>query len=148
MRRPPQKPGRHGAGGDERIPSPSPVRRVERDVLGDLALPAVAVREQPLFVVIELLARFGGEFEIRPFDDSVDRTGFLAKPAIDALHHVDVVAGGAARSVIAPRTSFDGDRLRRANRFAKLAGNAALFTIRITAQGVLATEARRNRTLL
>src|SRR5262245_44614348 len=32
------------------VPCRSPVRRVERDVLGDLALPAVAVREQSLLV--------------------------------------------------------------------------------------------------
>src|SRR5262249_54009497 len=50
------------------------------------------------------------------------------------------------RSVIAARTRFNGDRLCGADRFAKLAGNATLFTVRITAQGVLATEARRDWT--
>src|SRR4029079_14473157 len=75
--------------------SSSPVRRIERPGLRDLALPAVAVREQALLVVTELLARLGGEFEIRAFHDGVDRAGFLAQAAIDALHHVDVVARGA-----------------------------------------------------
>jgi hypothetical protein len=34
----------------------SPIGRVERDILGDLALPAVAVREQAFLVVVEFLA--------------------------------------------------------------------------------------------
>src|SRR6476469_1138814 len=53
-------------------PSNSPIRRVERDVGGYLALPAVAVGEQALLVVIELLARLGGEFEVRPLHDGID----------------------------------------------------------------------------
>src|SRR3954462_9333573 len=77
-----------------------PVRRVERDVLGDLAFPAVAVREQALLVVIELLARLGRELEVRPLDDGIHRARFLAQPAIDAFDHVDVVARGAARAVV------------------------------------------------
>src|SRR5690349_18389864 len=46
-------------------PSPaarrSPVGRVERDVLRDLRLPPLAVREELVLVVEELLARLGGE---------------------------------------------------------------------------------------
>src|SRR4051812_38589615 len=91
-------------------PSSSPVRGVERDALGNLALPAVAVRQQALLVVIELLAGLGGELEVRPLDDGIDRAGFLAQSAIDAFDHVDVIAGGAARPVIAPRASLDSDR--------------------------------------
>src|SRR6266851_4822553 len=126
----------------------SPVRRVEREVLGDLALPAVAVREQPLLVEIELLARFGRELEIRTFDDGVDRTGFLAEPAIDAFHHVDVVARRAPRAVVAAGTGLDGDGLRRADRLAQLAGDAALLAVGVAAQRMLAAEARRDRPLL
>jgi hypothetical protein len=58
--------------------SVSVIRRVLRDVLGDLALPAIAVHEQAFLIVIKLLARFGGEFEIRSLDDGIDRAGFLA----------------------------------------------------------------------
>src|SRR5579862_2616558 len=39
---------------------------VQFDVARDLALPAVAVGEQPLLVVEKLFARLRGEFEIRP----------------------------------------------------------------------------------
>src|SRR5215471_15439619 len=95
---------------------PSPVRRVERDVLGDLAFPAVAIRKEPFFIVIEFLARLGGEFEIRYLDDGIDRTGLLAQAAVDAFDHVDVVAGGAPRAVITAGTGLDGDRLGRADR--------------------------------
>src|SRR5262245_28289302 len=112
-------------------PAELPVRRVERDVLGDLALPAVPIREQALLVVVELLARLGRELEIRSLDDRIDRARFLAEPAIDALHHVDVITGGAARAVVAARAGLDGDRLRRADRLAEFAGDAALLAVRI-----------------
>src|SRR5207302_3315271 len=124
------------------------IRRVERHVLRDLAFPAVAVREQALLVVIKLLARLGRELEVRAFHDGVDRAGFLAQPAIDALHHVDVVARRAARAVVAARAGLDGDRLRRADRLAQLARDAALLAVRIAAQRMLAAEARRDRALL
>src|SRR5246500_525508 len=126
----------------------SPVRRVEFDGFRKLALPAVAVGEQFRLVIIEFLAGLGREFEIRSLDDGVDRAGFLAQAAIDAFHHVDVVAHGAAGAVVAARTGLDGDRLRRADRLAQLAGYAALFAVRIAAQRVLAAEARRDRALL
>jgi hypothetical protein len=38
--------------------------RVERDVLRDRSLPAVAVREQALLVVVELLGCLGRELEV------------------------------------------------------------------------------------
>src|SRR5262245_16576589 len=126
----------------------SPIRRVERDVLGNLALPPVAVIEQLFLVVVELLARLGGELEVRPLDDGIDRAGLLAQAAVDALDHVDVVARRAPRAVVAPRAGLDGDGLRRADGLAQLAGDAALFAVGITAQRVLATEAGRQRPAL
>src|SRR5262249_44770257 len=119
------------------------IRRVEFEVLGDLALPAVAVREQALLVIVELLARLGGELEVRPLDDRIHRAGLLAEAAVDALHHVDVIAGCAPRAVVTPGSRFDGDRLRWANRLAKLAGDAVLLPIRIATQRMLAPEAGR-----
>src|SRR4051812_41957596 len=65
------------------------VGRVEFQVLRDLALPAVAVIQQPLLVVVELLAGLDGELQVRPLDDGVDRAGLLAQAAVDALDHVD-----------------------------------------------------------
>src|SRR6202020_568427 len=69
-------------------------------------------------------------------------------PAIDAFHHVDVVTHGAAGAVISARAGLDGDGLRRADRLAHLAGDAALLAIGVAAQRVLAAEARRDRPLL
>src|SRR5260370_709673 len=73
----------------------SPVRRVGVDVGGELGFPAFAVLQQLVLVVEQLLAGFGGVFEVRALDDGIDRAGFLAEAAIDALGHVDVVARGA-----------------------------------------------------
>src|SRR5262245_2519875 len=126
----------------------SSIWRIQCYVARDLPLPPVPVREQLFLVVIKFLSRFRRKFEIRPFHDRIHRTGFLAEAAIDALHHVYVVADGAARPVIAARAGFDGDRLRRADRLAELAGDAALFAVRIPAQRVFAPEARAERTLL
>src|SRR3546814_1946416 len=74
------------------------------------------------------------------------RSGFLAEAAVDAFGHVDVVARGTARAVIA-RFGLDGDRLRRADCLAQLAGDAALFAVGVAAQRMLAAEARAERTL-
>ena len=107
----------------------------------DLGFPAVAVFQQLLLVVVQLLAGLGRELEVRPLDDGVDRAGFLAEAAVDAFGHVDVVARGPAAAVLA-RLGLDGDRLRRADRLAQLAGDAAFLAIRVAAQRVLAAEAR------
>src|SRR4051794_11116435 len=101
----------------------STVGRVERDVARELAFPAGAVIEQALLVVVELLAGLDREFLVRPLDDRVDRARFLAEAAIDALHHIDVVARRAARAVVAARPRLDGDGLRGADRLAELAGD-------------------------
>src|SRR5690606_12987433 len=45
------------------------------------------------------------------------------------------------------RASLDGDGLGRADGFAQLAGDAALFPIGITTQRMLTAEARRHMTL-
>src|SRR5512138_3341642 len=102
---------------------PSPILRVELDVLGDLAFPAVAIGQQALLVVVELLARLGGELEVRALDDGIDRACLLAQAAVDALHHVDIVAGCAPGAVVPPGPRLDGDRLRRTDRLAQLAGD-------------------------
>src|SRR5207244_2624276 len=115
----------------------SAVGRVERDIARDLAFPAVAVGEEFLLVVQKLFASFRREFEIRSLDDRIDRAGFLAEAAVDALHHVNVIAGRAPCAVVAARSRFDGDRLRGANRLTELAGDATLLAIGIAAQGML-----------
>src|SRR5579885_2297761 len=129
------------------MPRHSPVGRVERKVLGDLRLPAVAVRQELFLVVEEHLARLGGELEVRPLDDRVHGTRLLAEAAIDALRHVDVVARRAPAAVGA-RLGLDGDGERGTDRLAQLAGDAALLAVGIAAERMLAAEARRERPLL
>src|SRR3984893_7539413 len=124
-----------------------PIRRIKRDVLRNFALPAIAVGEQPLLVEQKLFARLGRELKVRSFDDDVHGAGFLAKAAVDALDHIDVVTGGAPRAVVTARPSFDGDGLRRTYRLAQLAGDATLLAVRISPQYVLAAKSRRNRPL-
>src|ERR1039458_5220694 len=118
----------------------SPVGRVERDVGRDLAFPAVAIREQALLVVVQLLACLGGEFKVRTFHDGVDRAGLLAESAIDAFHHVDVVARGAPRAVVSPWPGLDGNGLRRTDRLAQLAGDAAFLAVRLAELRLLSAQ--------
>src|SRR3954463_259978 len=120
----------------------STVRRVGAEIGRDGALPPVAVLEQLLLGEIQLFAGLGGKFEIRALDDGIDRAGFLAEAAVDALHHVDVVAHRAARTIVLARASFDGDGLGWANCLAQLARYAALFAIGIAAQCMFTPETR------
>src|SRR3984893_11468863 len=130
-----------------RSPDHSPVGRLERQGLGDLSLPPVAVGEQFLLVVEQFLAGLGGEFEIRPLDDRIDRAGLLAIAAIDAFGHVDVVAGGAPAAILA-RLGLDRDCQGRADRLAQFAGDTAHLPIGIAPQHVLAAEPWAQRPLL
>src|SRR6201995_1281619 len=115
---------------------------IQFQVLRDLPLPAVAVIQQALLVVVELLTGLDGELQVRAFHDGVDRAGLLAKAAVDALDHVDVVAGRAPAAVGA-RLGLDGDRLGRADRLAELAGDAALLAVRVAAQRMLDRKSTR-----
>src|SRR5690348_14465991 len=81
-------------------PTVSPVGRLFGEGAGDLGLPAVAVFEELLLVVEQFFAGLGGELEVRPLDDRVDRARLLAIAAIDALRHVDVVARRAPAAVL------------------------------------------------
>src|SRR5690606_28918719 len=125
----------------------SSVRRIQFEDAGDLGLPAGAVVEQFRLVVEEPRARFGGELEVGAFDDGIGRAGLLAEAAVDALRHVDGVARGPAAAVLA-RLGVDGDRLRRADGLAKLAGDAAFLAVRVAAQRMFAAEAGGKRPLL
>ena len=79
--------------------------------------------------------------------NGVDWASFLAETAENALSHVNVVLGGAARAV-GPRLRLNRDREGWASRLAELASDAALFSSGIATQGVLTTEHRAERTLL
>eukprot|EP00732_Lithocolla_globosa_P007012 Lithocolla_globosa_v1_NODE_8540_length_809_cov_155.702918.p2 type:complete len:224 gc:universal NODE_8540_length_809_cov_155.702918:52-723(+) len=107
-------------------------------------LPLVAVVKKLLFVVQQLLACLSGILKVRTFDNSINWTSLLAETTVDALCHVDVIAGGAAAAIIA-FLGLDGDGLGGANGLAQLARNATLLSVGVSSQSMLATEARAER---
>jgi hypothetical protein len=73
-------------------------------------------------------------------DNGVNGAALLAKTAVDALGHVDVVACGPPAAVHT-LLGLNCDSLRRADSFAELAGNAALFSCWVPSESVFASEA-------
>src|SRR5260221_9977384 len=123
------------------------VCRVVRTVLGDLVFILIANREQHRLGINQVTAPLAMIFEDARLDDRIDRARLLAKAAENAFGEIDVVARGAARSVVA-RLGLNRDRQSRAHRLAQLARDTAFLAVRITAQRVQAAEARRLLRLL
>lgn len=140
------------------------VRSIGSRHSGELGFPFITVDEELLLVVQEFLAgyvmvsrlphaegvkvlTFCGVLGIRRFDNGVDGTALLTETTVDALGHVNVVASGPSAAVLT-LLCLDGDCLGGANGLAQLASNATLFSGRVAAQGVLATEARTDGALL
>lgn len=115
-------------------------------VLDNLAFPLVAVRKELFLIVQKFFVRLSGKFKVGTFHDGIYRAGFLAKAAVNAFGHINVVTGSTTGTVF---TFFhiNRNRLRGARRFAELARNASLFTRRVATKRVLAAEARRQRTV-
>ena len=67
----------------------------------DLVFVAVADGQQHLLGVVQVAALLAVVLEDVRLDDRIDRAGFFAEAAEDALGQVDVVARGAARAVVA-----------------------------------------------
>src|SRR5262245_25385665 len=122
--------------------SASTVRRVGGLVGRDQRVVALAHGEQLVLGHDVFAAMLHVVLVDARFDDGIHRAGFLTKAAVDALEQVDVIARGAPRAVVG-HVRLDGDGQRRAHRLAQLAGDAALFAIRIAAQRVQPAEARR-----
>lgn len=125
-----------GFGGAHGVASPpSPVQVISLDVGCNLSLPLVAVVEQLLLVVQQLLVRLRRELKVGTLrgwetfnkrtvggprgrrvplsahlHDGIHRAGLLAEATVDALGHVDVVARGAAAAV-RPGLGLNGDGL-------------------------------------
>jgi hypothetical protein len=59
-------------------------------------------------------------------NDSIDGAAFLAKTAVDALRHVDVVSGRSPAAIF-PLLGLNCDGLSGANGFTELAGNASFL---------------------
>jgi hypothetical protein len=123
------------------------VKMLAQQVFGNLLLPLVAVRQQLLLVIQELLVRFGGELEVGSLHDGIDGTGLLAVSAIDALGHVDVVPGSPTGPILS-LLGIDGDSLGGTGRLAELTGDAPLVSGGVPAQSVLSAESGTEVSLL
>ena len=117
------------------------------EILGDGDFPFVPIAQQLFLVVEKLLVRLGSKFVIRTFYDSVYRACFLAKTAINAFGHIDIVAGRFPAPIF-PLICFNSNGLRRANSFAQFAGNATFFATRVSTQSVFTAKSRAKWTLL
>jgi hypothetical protein len=73
-------------------------------------------------------------------DNCIDGAALLAKTAVDALGHVDIVARGPP-AAIHTLLGLNCDSLGRADSFAEFASNAALFSCWVSSESVLASEA-------
>merc|ERR1739841_455684 len=67
--------------------------------LRQLDLPLVAVRQQLLLVVEQLLMRLRRELHVRAHDNGVHRASLFAVPAVDALGHINIVSRGLPRAI-------------------------------------------------
>src|SRR5258706_15084380 len=121
-----------------------PIAGVGRPVAGNLLLVAIAHRHQHRLGVVQVTALLPVVLEHARLDDGVDRAGLLAEAAEDALHQVDVVARGAASSILSLfRLNMNSER--GTNRLAQLARDAALLAVRVAPQRVQPAEARAHR---
>lgn len=115
------------------------VQKLAHEVLGNLLLPLVSIGQKLFLVVQQFFVCLCGKLVVGSLHNRIYRTGLLAKSAIDALGHVNVVPGGSAGTVLAG-LGLDGNGLGGANGLAQLAGNAPLVTGGVSPQGVLSTE--------
>lgn len=91
-------------------------------------------------IIKQLLPRLSTILSIGTLHNRIHGTALLAKAAVDALCHINVVARGATGPVGA-LLGLDRDGLGRADGLAQLAGDAALLARGVAAEGVLAAEA-------
>lgn len=109
--------------------------------------PITASPGQELTLIIQqLLPRLRRVLRIGTLHNRIHGTALLAETAVDALGHVDIVAGRPSAS-IGTLFGLDGDGLSRADGLAELAGDAAFFARGVTTKGVLAAEAGGDGTL-
>jgi hypothetical protein len=84
---------------------------------------------------------------ILTLDNGINRAALLTQSAVDALGHINVVSGCPPATVLT-LFGFNCDGLGRADGLAELACDATFFTGRIATEGMLASEAGRDRPLL
>jgi hypothetical protein len=113
----------------DRIGAGSELADLRLDVARELGLPPVAVGQQFLLAVEELLVVDGGVLVVGSLHDGVHWAGLLAVPAVDALRHVDVVSRGPAGTV-RPRLALNRNGVGRAGSRAQFASDASWLLAR------------------
>lgn len=112
-----------------------------------LLLPLVAVCQQFLLVVQQLLPGGSRVLHVGTLDNGVHRARLLAVATVDALGHVDIVLVCSSRPVDS-LLGLDGDGLGRADGLTQFTSNASFFSQRVSSQSVFTSETRRNGALL
>lgn len=77
-------------------------------------------------IVQQLLASLSSVFSVWALNDGVNGARLLAESAVDALGHIEIVAGRASRAV-STLLSLNGNGLRRADLLADLVSIAVRF---------------------
>lgn len=75
------------------------VQVIRVNIACNFRLPLVAVVQQLFLIIQQFFVSLRGKFEIGALHNSVNRTGLLTEPAINAFCHVNIVSGGSARTV-------------------------------------------------
>jgi hypothetical protein len=114
---------------------------------GNFSLPSITVGEELVLVVEQLDTRLRRELKVGALNNGVYWARFLAKSAVNALGHINIVTRRAARAIRAG-LGLNGNGTGRADGFTKLAGNATLLTGFVATESVLTTETGRESSLL
>lgn len=117
------------------------------NVCSNLRLPLVAIAQQFLLIVKQLLVCLCRKLKVRSLNDGVDRTSLLTESTVNTLRHVDIVTSRSS-AAIGTLFSFDGDRLSRANCLTEFASDATLLTAWIATKCMLTAESRTQWSLL
>ena len=72
---------------------------VGSQVFGDCDLPLVTISKQLLLIVEQLLVCLSGELVVGSFNNCINGARLLAKTAVDAFCHIDVISGGSATAI-------------------------------------------------
>ena len=110
-------------------------------------LPFITVFDQLLLVIEQLFVQESRVLKVRSFNNGVYWASLLAETTEDALGHVDIILGRAARAVWSG-LSLDSDGEGRASGLAELASYAPLLSGWVASEGMLTTEHRTQGTFL
>jgi hypothetical protein len=109
----------------------SPVFRIGGLVRGNHGFVFIAYRKQLVLGHDVLATLFHVVFMDPRFDNRIDRTGFLAKTAINALEKINVITRGSARAIFT-HVRFNRYRKGWADRLAQFTGDTPFLAVRIT----------------